>query len=158
MNLLFTYVADFSPIFIGILTFYMIRSVHLSRHRVKIYYSPRKRRDVFETHAREDSERLIFRTFKEYVKDELIISGILSRRKINYGKVAFSKFGIIADENLHLLSKYLKVYKKNQIILFLSDQDIFINQILRFGVISGLLLAYAIDYKLYAVSGLNGKS
>lgn len=157
MSLFFSYITNFLPIPLGILAFYVIRSVSISKSKIKIYNReirinstrtpPAKEIDKFSNPSREEKLDLV-------VKDMLIVQGLLDRKnKFEEKFLAFTKFGVIDIASIEKLEIYLRLSKKNRLVLFVSESEIFLSIFEDFGLASGILIAYLMDYKIDVLGG-----
>jgi|GEM_PF-6189407 hypothetical protein len=151
MNVFLSYILNFIPVPIGILAFYVIRSIRISSKKIRICDDENNRRtylsNAIENQMPIDCSSL--RKFEIFVKDMLIVSGVSVRRgRPNYPSIGFSKIGVINIQNLESMPEYLMRMRKERIILFVHRPESLLVELLAFGKTSGILISYSLDYKL----------
>lgn len=146
-----SYLMNFVPIPLGILAFYLIRSVRLSGRKVRIYT------EVGGKAKGEDSGGLAGRPadlslhgkFESFVRSMLIVNGRLGkRRRKEYSAVGFSEIGVLSVQNLESLPEYLARGRRERIGVFLTGAGSLPKELLAFGKGSGILVSYSSDNKL----------
>lgn len=146
MNII-TYFINFLPILIGILAFYFIKSIKLSKNKIRIYTKcgvAGNQTQNSDIHFGIDK----INKFDNIIKDELITAGLLKKGvKIN-SSMAFSILGFIERSNISCLNIYSKKHSKNKISLFYNKDGDILEVFLQFGGISGMLIAYGLASSL----------
>jgi len=143
------YVLRFVPIPIGILAFYMIKSISLSGRKVRIYDSRRKSEPEAPTDGGRGGNLCDYGRFGSFVRDMLIVNGSFCRgRKIDCAFLGFSKLGLISSSNLSQLSAYLRKAPIRKIDVFLDENNGLLDELLELGKTSGILLSYSSECRL----------
>lgn len=153
-----SYLLNFIPIPIGILALYVIKSIHISSRKIRVYGSDRKVRrhsDYSGKNVRCLSHSISPNrgTFRSFAREMLIVNGKLSKSsKIENAALIFCRIGLMSARNVNSLSQYLAKTPKKRIHLFLNDDAFLFECIMAFGDVSGILIAYSLDCGLDFVS------
>lgn len=151
-----SYLVNFIPIAVGILAFYVLSSLHLSRNTVKIDTQtaidcsndtiPENNQENCQQARDEDERRIIF---ENTVRDMLIVNGKSCRSgTINYDKEGFIKLGMLDSTKIYRLPGFLKAARPESLSLFYSSKPDLSRELTMFGECSGILLGYMLDSRL----------
>lgn len=143
-----SYVYDFAPIPIGMLAFYIIRSIKLSGRRIRIYNEDTGRKFP-DSSLRQADGTYAANDFQGFIKTALIVNGKFPRRRPKSPHLlVFRELGILDSRNVMTVGKYLKISKKNKISVFSSNDGDLLREALGFSNASGFLLAYSLNSAL----------
>jgi len=150
MNKLLAYLSGFLPILIGLVFFFILKSLTLYKNRIKISTDVHLGAIIaLEDLNFEYEPKQAVKDFGVVARDLLIINGIYPRSSGQLDQKALKELGY-AD--LSRLDRIKGAVESQELTIFTSDKHYFISKMLNSGRASGIMLAYAASDKLKIIS------
>ena len=144
-----SYITEFVPLVFGIFAFLLLKSLSLSRAKIRLW-SSFKQEETVDHSTRRVTDR--HSTFYETAKDMLIVAGFLKRKnEADLEALAFSKFGLIRIEPDSIGKRNFN--RVGSLKVFLYGRERIGKEIIFCSRTSGILLQYIAAGKLEVLRG-----